>query len=80
VGLYINTGAAGQPGSYILNWTEQSAPLGGQFQMTSPEYDFSLNDGGTSIIDSRGGPDELAVPARATLTRLVVQRHGGCSI
>ena len=55
IGIYVNTGAGGHPGNYILNWSEQGAPSAGQFRMTSANYTYSMNDGNTRIVDSRGG-------------------------
>jgi len=66
VAIYVNAGNAGQPGNYVLNWNEQSAPLGGEFRLTSPSYTFSLKDNGSGPLEGH----MRAIAAHATVTRV----------
>jgi len=67
VAVYVNTGAAGQPGNYVLNWRQQGASIAGEFRFTSMAYSFSTKDGKSGGDKPSTSP---SIPVRATVTRV----------
>jgi uncharacterized delta-60 repeat protein len=66
IGVYLSADAAGVPGNYVLNWTEQGATSSGMFSFTAAGYTYSQNEN-NAPLDNRGLMG--ARQARATVTR-----------